>query len=65
MKEDRMVDLGGLGDKAKQLADSEKGEQITDGALGKADDAASSASGGKFDDKIDTAREGADGKIGQ
>lgn len=60
-----MVDLGGLGDKAKDLANSEKGEKITDGALGKADDAASSASGGKFDDKIDTVREVADKRIGQ
>ncbi|MEF2977305.1 Rv0909 family putative TA system antitoxin [Subtercola sp. YIM 133946] len=60
-----MVDFGSLGDKAKEFADSDKGEQVTDGALQKADDAASTATGGKFDDKIDDARTAADGKIGQ
>jgi len=59
-----MADLGGLADKAKDAASSEKGESVTDGALGKADDAASSASGGKFDGKIDDARDSADKKIG-
>lgn len=59
-----MADFGGLGDKAKEFANSEKGEKVSDGALHKADDAASSASGGKFDKKIDDTREAADKKIG-
>ncbi|RFA20005.1 antitoxin [Subtercola boreus] len=59
-----MVDLGGLGDKAKEFASSDKGEQVSDGALDRASDAADSATGGKFDDKIDGARDAADDKIG-
>ena len=59
-----MADLGGLGDKAKEAANSDKGEQATDAGLDKASDAASSASGGKFDEKIDDAGDAADKKIG-
>ena len=56
-----MADLGGLGDKAKDLAGS---ETATDAGIEKAGDAANSASGGKFDDKIDSAGDAADKKIG-
>lgn len=59
-----MADLGGLGDKAKDALGSEKGEQVSDAGLDKASDAASSASGGKFDDKIEAGEHAADGKIG-
>lgn len=59
-----MADLGGLGDKAKDFANSDKGEKATDAGLDKAGDAANSVSGGKFDDKIDSAEKSADGKIG-
>jgi len=59
-----MADLGGLGDKAGDLANSEKGEQASDAAIDKAGDAASSATGGKFDDKIDAGQAAADGKVG-
>ena len=59
-----MADLGGLGDKAKDFADSDKGEQASDAGLDKAGDAANSASGGKFDDKIDGATDAADKKVG-
>ncbi|MEF2978144.1 antitoxin [Subtercola sp. YIM 133946] len=59
-----MVDLSGLGDKAKEFADSDKGEQASDGALDKASGAANTATGGKFNDKIDGARDSADDKIG-
>ncbi|GAB3607554.1 hypothetical protein GCM10027413_29630 [Conyzicola nivalis] len=59
-----MADLSGLGDKAKDFANSDKGEQATDAGLDKAGDAASSASGGKFDEKIDGASDAADKKVG-
>lgn len=59
-----MADLGGLGDKAKDAANSEKGEQASDAGIDKAGDAASSASGGKFDDKINAGEDAADSKIG-
>lgn len=60
-----MADLGGLGDKAKDLASSEKGEQVTDKGLDSAGDAADSATGGKFDQQTDAARDAADGHVGQ
>jgi hypothetical protein len=60
-----MADMGGLGDKAGDFAKSEKGEQMSDDALEKGDDAASKASGGKFDDKIDDGRKAADEKVGE
>ncbi|MWV48232.1 antitoxin [Rathayibacter sp. VKM Ac-2803] len=59
-----MVDLGGLADKAKNLANSDKGEDVTDKGLDAAGDAAGKATGGKFDDKIDGAERAADGRIG-
>jgi hypothetical protein len=59
-----MADLGGLGDKAKDFANSDKGEQASDAGLDKAGDAASSATGGKFDEKIDGASDAADKKVG-
>jgi len=59
-----MANLGGLGDKAKEFANSDKGEKVTDSGVNKAEDAASSASGGKFDEKIDAAGDSADKKIG-
>jgi hypothetical protein len=59
-----MSDLGGLGDKAAQALNSEKGEQVSDAAIDKAGDAAGSATGGKFDDKIDAGQDAADRKVG-
>jgi hypothetical protein len=59
-----MADMGGLGDKAKDFANSDQGEKATDAGLNKAEEAGSSASGGKFDDKIKGAGEAADKKIG-
>ena len=58
------MDLGGLGDKAKDFAGSEKGEQASDAALDKGGDAADKLSGGKFDDQIDAGQNAADKKIG-
>ena len=59
-----MADLGGLGDKAKDFLNTDKGEQVSDGVLDKAGDAADSASGGKFDNKIDDVQVTVDKKIG-
>jgi hypothetical protein len=56
-----MADLGGLGDKAKDFANSEK---ATDSGIDKAEDAASNATGGKFDDKVEGAGDAADKKVG-
>jgi hypothetical protein len=60
-----MADFGGLADKAKDFLNTDKGENVSDGALKKGDDAISKKTGGKFDDKIDTAREAADKRIGR
>ena len=59
-----MADFGGLGDKAKEALSSEKGEQASDAAIDKAGDAANSATGGEFDDKIDAGEDVADSKVG-
>jgi hypothetical protein len=64
MRETTMADLGGLGDKAKDFANSGKGEKATDSGIDKAEDAASSASGGKFDEKIESAGDTADKNVG-
>lgn len=59
-----MADLGGLGDKAKDFANSDKGEETTDAGLDEASDAASSATGGKFDDKIESTESSVDKRVG-
>ena len=59
-----MADLGNLGDKAKDALNSDKGEQMSDAAIDKAGDAASSATGGKFDEKIDAGENAADSRVG-
>jgi hypothetical protein len=61
-KEDDMADLA---DKAKGLADSDKGEKATDSAIDKGKDAASGATGGKSDGAADKAGDVADQKLGQ
>ena len=50
--------------KASEAVQGEKGEQVSDSALEKGADAASSATGGKHDDQIDKAQSAADEKIG-
>jgi hypothetical protein len=55
---------GGLGDKAKDALNSDKGEQASDKALDKAGQAADQKSGGGHDAQIDKGRDLADGKIG-
>ena len=57
----------GLDDLAKKAGDtlnSDKAEAISDKALDAAADAAKKVTGGKYDDKIDAARDAVDGKIG-
>jgi hypothetical protein len=60
-KEDDMADLA---DKAKGVADSDKGEKVTDAGIDKAQDAASDATGGKSDGAADKAGDVADQKLG-
>lgn len=50
--------------KAKDALNSDKGEQASDTALGKAADKADSATGGKHSEQIDKAEQSADKKIG-
>lgn len=54
----------GLLDNAKDALNSDKGEQVSDTGIEKAEDAISDKTGGKFDDKIDKAGDAADSKIG-
>ena len=57
----------GLDDLAKKAGDalsSDKAEAISDKALDAAAGAAKKATGGKYDDKIDAARDAVDGKLG-
>ena len=62
-------DLKGKAEELKdQATDAAKGmmtEENTDGILDKVADAAKTATGGKFDDKIDAARDVVDDKIGE
>jgi hypothetical protein len=60
-----MADFGDLGDKAQEFAKSEKGEDLTDQGLDRADDAADRVTGDKFDEQTDAARTAGDRKIGQ
>lgn len=53
-----------LKNKASDALNSDKGEQVSDQGLDKAAEAAKGKSGGKFDDKVDSARDAADGKMG-
>jgi hypothetical protein len=59
------MDVGGLGDKAKQALDSEQGEKRSDQALDKAEQFADDKTGGKFDSQSDKAGDLADQRIGQ
>ena len=50
--------------KATDALGSDKAEALSDKALDAAAGAAKKATGGKHDDKIDTARDAVDGKVG-
>lgn len=56
--------MAGLGDKAKDFVDSDKGEKATDQGLDKAAGAADKATGGGHSDQVDKAQQAADDKIG-
>jgi hypothetical protein len=59
------MDVGGLGDKAKDALNSEQGEQRSDQALDKAEQFADDKTGGKYDQQTDKAGDMADQRIGQ
>ncbi|HEV7212430.1 MAG TPA: antitoxin [Blastococcus sp.] len=59
------MDLGGLGDKAKDFLDSEQGEKRSDQALDKAAEFADEKTGGTYDEQIDKGRDAADDRIGR
>jgi hypothetical protein len=59
------MDIGGLGDKAKDALNSEQGEQRSDQALDKAEQFADDKTGGTHDQQLDKAREMADERLGQ
>ena len=56
---------GGLGDKARDFLDSDKGEQVSDKALDKAGQVADEKTGGTHGAQIDKGRDLADDRIGQ
>ena len=56
--------LDDLAKKAGGTLSSDKAEAISDKALDAAADAAKKVTGGKYDDKIDAARDAVDGKLG-
>ncbi|PZE61581.1 antitoxin [Curtobacterium sp. MCPF17_047] len=56
--------MSDLSDKAKDFANSDKGEKASDSGLDKAAGAADKATGGGHGDQIDKAEKAADDKIG-
>ena len=56
--------MAGLGDKAKDMLNSDKGEQASDKALDKGGQLADQKTGGDRDAQIDKGRDLADGKLG-
>ena len=56
--------MSDLSDKAKDFANSDKGEKATDGGLEKAAGTADEATGGGHGDQIDKAEHAADDEIG-
>ncbi|MGO1173474.1 MAG: antitoxin [Actinomycetaceae bacterium] len=54
----------GILDKAKDFASGDKGEEYSDKGLDAASNAADNVSGGKHGDKIDSARDNIDGRLG-
>ena len=59
------MDVGGLGDKAKDALNSEQGEKRSDQALDKAEQFADDKTAGKFDQQSDKVGDMADQRIGQ
>jgi hypothetical protein len=63
-EEENGMGLDDLTDKAKGAAGGGAGEKLSDAALDKGEDAASSATGGKHDDQLAKAGDAADERIG-
>jgi len=59
------MDIGGLGDKAKDALNSEQGEQRSDQPLDKAEQFADDKTGGTHDQQLDKGRDMADERLGQ
>lgn len=60
------MDLGNIAKQAKEAVDGViKDEAKTDQALNAVADAAKKVTGGRFDDKIDAARDAVDEKLGE
>ena len=59
------MDIGGLGEKAKEALNSEQGEQRSDQAIEKAEQFADDKTGGKYDKQVEEAGDFADQHIGQ
>jgi hypothetical protein len=59
------MDVGGLGNKAKDALNSEQGEKRSDQALDKAEQLADDKTGGKYDEQTDKAGDMADKRIGR
>jgi hypothetical protein len=59
------MDVGGLGDKAKDALNSEQGEKRSDQALDKAEQLVDDKTGGKYDEQTDKVGDMADQRIGQ
>lgn len=57
--------MSGIGDRVGDFLNSDKGEQVSDGVLDKAADAANDATGGGHQDQIEKAQQAADSKIGE
>jgi hypothetical protein len=58
------TEMAGLGDKAKDFLNSDKGEQASDKVLDKGEQLADEKTGGGHDAQIDKGRDLADGKLG-
>jgi hypothetical protein len=59
------VDVGGLGNTAKDALNSEQGEKRSDQALDKAEQLADDKTGGKYDEQTDKVGDMADKRIGR
>jgi hypothetical protein len=63
--EETGMGIDDLAGKAQGALDSEQGEKVSDSALDKGQDAASSATGGKHDEQLEKAGDAADERLGQ
>lgn len=58
------MNLDDLKSKASEALNSDKGEELSDQALGRAADVANNVTGGKFGDQVEQARDAADSQLG-